>query len=100
MKKASVHRPNQVALGALLRELRLNAGLSQAEVAEHLGIAQTAVSDLEICERRPDFFVVAELCEFYGAPSLDALLVEVRKRVKSGKLGPPRLTRKERKQEK
>lgn len=99
MKKASVHRPDQVVLGVLLREMRLEAGLSQADVAKHMGIAQTAVSDLEISERRPDFFVISELCELYGAPSLDELKAEIRKRVKSGKLGPPRLARKERKQD-
>ncbi|RUL79930.1 helix-turn-helix domain-containing protein [Dyella choica] len=97
MKKTSVHRPLQAALGGVLREMRLNAGLSQTDVAERLGIAQTAVSDLEISERRPDFFVVAELCELYDEPSLDELLTEVKRRVKSGKLGPLRLVRKDQK---
>lgn len=94
MKKTSVHRPLQAALAGVLRELRLTAGLSQSDVAERLGMAQTAISDLEISERRPDFFVIAELCELYGQPSLDDLLGEVKRRVKSGKLGPPRLVRK------
>jgi transcriptional regulator with XRE-family HTH domain len=97
MKKASVHRPLQVALAGLLRELRLSAGLSQADVAEQMGIAQTAISDLEICERRPDFFVISELCELYGRPSLDELMAEVKRRVKSGKLSVPRLVRKDQK---
>ena len=97
MKKASVHRPLQVALAGLLRELRLSAGLSQADVAEQMGIAQTAISDLEICERRPDFFVISELCELYGQPSLDELMAEVKRRVKIGKLGTPRLVRKDQK---
>ncbi len=98
MKKASVHRPLQVALAALLRELRLKTGLTQTAVADQLGIAQTAVSDLEINERRPDLFVISELCELYGQPSVDKLLAEVKRRAKRDREGAPRLKRKDRKQ--
>lgn len=96
MKKTSVHRPLQASLSGVLRELRLKNGLSQTAVAEAIGIAQTAISDLEINERRPDLFVIAELCELYGQPSLDKLMAEVKRRAKGGKVAlPPRLIRKD-----
>jgi|AraplaCL_Cvi_mCL_1032061.scaffolds.fasta_scaffold01217_7 transcriptional regulator with XRE-family HTH domain len=97
MKKTSVHRPEHVVLVGVLRELRIQAGLTQASVAEQLGVAQTTISDIEINERGPDLFVIRDLCKVYGV-TLEEVLTEVDKRLLDGQVkAPARIKRKDRK---
>lgn len=46
----------------LLKDLRLQKGLTQVELSSALGMAQSFVSKYEMGERRLDFVEVAELC--------------------------------------
>lgn len=50
----------------LLRDLRLQKGLTQTELSSALGMAQSFVSKYEMGERRLDFVEVADLCRQLG----------------------------------
>ena len=49
-----------------LRQARLDAGLTQDDVASRLGVRQNFVSKMETGERRIDPVELAELAELYG----------------------------------
>ena len=51
---------------ALLKELRVSKGLTQADVAETLRLPQSYVSKVETGERRMDFVETAAFCEAIG----------------------------------
>jgi transcriptional regulator with XRE-family HTH domain len=51
---------------ALLKELRMSKGLTQADVAETLGLPQSYVSKVETGERRMDFVETAAFCGAIG----------------------------------
>lgn len=51
-----------------LRQARLDAGLTQAQVAEKLGVRQTLVSKVELGERRIDPVELRRFAELYGRP--------------------------------
>lgn len=53
-------------LWALLREVRLEAGLRQVDVAEKLGVPQSFVSNYEKGERRLDLLELRRVCEAVG----------------------------------
>ena len=83
MKVTSIHRPEHAVLVGYLRDLRVEAGLTQSEVAASLGVAQTAISDIEINERRADYLLVQDLCKIYGIAMVD-FVVEFARRLKAG----------------
>ena len=58
---------------ALLRQARLDAGMTQVQAAERLGCRQTFLSKIECGERRIDVVEFSMLCLAYGA-SPSALL--------------------------
>lgn len=96
MKPTSVHRPEHIALVALLKEYRLKSGLTQTAVAEHLGISQTGISDVEVGSRGVDFLVVRDLCRLYGV-KIEQLSAALDKRLREGRTEPaPRIKRKDR----
>ncbi len=66
MKRTSLHTPEYAALVALLRDLRLEAGLSQAEAAVKVDRPQTWLSALEVGGRGLDILHVRELVAVYG----------------------------------
>jgi transcriptional regulator with XRE-family HTH domain len=66
MKRASIYSAEHAVLIRLLRELRLEAGLSQSQVAEHLRRPQTYVSAVELGERGLDLLQVREMTALYG----------------------------------
>jgi len=49
-----------------LRQARRDAGMTQAQVAEHLGVRQTFVSKVELGERRIDPVELRRFAEVYG----------------------------------
>jgi transcriptional regulator with XRE-family HTH domain len=49
-----------------LKKIRVAKGLAQKEVAAHIGVTQTAVSDWERGEREPDFETLVKLADFFG----------------------------------
>ena len=54
------------ALGERLLLLRRRLGLSQAELAEHCGVSQSAVSAWELGKSEPQFLDIDPLCEALG----------------------------------
>jgi transcriptional regulator with XRE-family HTH domain len=50
----------------LLRQLRLDRGLTQADLANRLGLPQSFVSKYETGERRLDFVETAAVCVALG----------------------------------
>ena len=96
MKVTSVHRPEHAVLVAMLRQMRVDANLTQAAVAEQLGVAQTAISDIETNVRGVDFLLVRDLCRIYGA-ELEAFLPEFEKQLLKKKLPKARLMRRDKK---
>lgn len=59
------------ALQDLLRQVRVDAGLSQRAVAARLHQAQSYVSKYETGERRLDLAQLDEVCEAIGIPLED-----------------------------
>ncbi len=53
-------------LAALLRSVRSEAGLTQAEVAERLKLPQSFVSKYESGERRLDLVELRQICKAMG----------------------------------
>ncbi|GAB3029905.1 MULTISPECIES: helix-turn-helix transcriptional regulator [Oleiagrimonas] len=95
MKRASIHTPEHAELVTLLRDLRLEAGLSQAEVAASLGRPQTYVSAIEVGQRGVDLVQVRELGAIYGVTFTDfAERLEQRLKDKISETRPPRRRRK------
>jgi len=64
--KKSIHSPEQKKMQTLLRGLRLDAGLSQSEMAARLGVPQSFVSKYESGERRLDILEVRQVCIALG----------------------------------
>lgn len=64
--KKSVYVAQRESLLILLRELRAEAGLTQAQLAERIGTDQTFVSKYETGERRLDVLEVREVCRAMG----------------------------------
>lgn len=52
-------------MGQRLRELRLAKGLTQKQLAEHLGITQKAYCFYELGEREPSVSTIIKLCDFF-----------------------------------
>ncbi|MCC6126504.1 MAG: helix-turn-helix transcriptional regulator [Pirellulales bacterium] len=65
MSKIQFHTP-EAQLQALLREVRLEAGVRQAELAEKLGQPQSFVSKYESGERRLDILELRHVCGALG----------------------------------
>lgn len=53
-------------LTSVLRQVRLNAGLTQAVLARRLGQTQSYVSKYESGEQRLDLTEIEEICEAVG----------------------------------
>ena len=69
----SIHSPEHNRLTALLRELREQAGLNQADLAERLGVSQTWVSKYELGERRLDLVQLRQVCEALGTTAAEVV---------------------------
>jgi transcriptional regulator with XRE-family HTH domain len=72
MQKTQHTRKYERLLGAL-RRARKDAGLTQLEVAERLGVYASYVSKCESGERRVDVVELAEFCEAYGVSLVELL---------------------------
>ncbi|HEY9131051.1 MAG TPA: helix-turn-helix transcriptional regulator [Dyella sp.] len=94
MKRASIYTSEHAELVLLLKDLRLKAGLSQAEVAETLERPQTYVSAVEVGQRGVDLLQVRELSAVYGV-SLPTFVELFEERLKSQESSrrPPRRRR-------
>lgn len=61
-----LHSDEAAALASLLRDLRHEAGLTQAEVAKRLKTTQSLVAKIEGGERRVDLLELRELAHALG----------------------------------
>lgn len=64
----TIHTNEQKQLRKLLRQLRLGAGLRQADLAELLGKPQSFVSKYEAGERRLDVLELRQVSKALGVP--------------------------------
>lgn len=55
------NKEHQILLD-LLKEVRVNAGLRQVDLAEKLGVPQSLISKYEVGERRIDLLELREIC--------------------------------------
>ncbi len=69
----TIYREEHRLLSELLRELREQAGLTQAKLAPLLGRPQNRVSDLERGGRRVDVIEFLDFCEAVGADPVGVL---------------------------
>ncbi len=65
LSKRNFESANQ-RLRVKLKETRMEAGLTQAEVARMVGRPQSFISKLEMRDRRIDFLVLQVLAKIYG----------------------------------
>lgn len=95
MRRASRHSPAHAELALLLKDLRLEAGLSQAEVSERLGDRpQSYVSSVEVGQRGIDLIQVMELASLYGVTLVDfAKRFQERLETRETERRPPRRPR-------
>jgi len=95
MKRGSRHSPEHAELALLLRDLRLEAGLSQDEVAVRLGDRpQSYVSAVEVGQRGIDLVQVRELIQLYGVDLVAfAQRFEERMQTRESERRPPRRRR-------
>lgn len=66
MKLSSLYSPEWRALIATLKESRLEAGLTQAQLAAKLDVDQSTVSKIERSERRIDVVELKLICDALG----------------------------------
>ena len=69
----SIYGSHQKVLQSLLRQIRLDAGLSQVELAKRLHEPQSFVSKCESGERRLDLIELRCICKALGV-SLETLV--------------------------
>lgn len=69
--RKTLHRPENLALIELLRELRLAADLRQAELAERLGANQNFISNVEQGIRRLDLVELRDYAAALEVPFLE-----------------------------
>lgn len=62
----TIHRAEYDILRDLLREKRVDHGLTQVDVSQRLGRSQSFVSDVERGVRRVDVLELWDLCELFG----------------------------------
>jgi transcriptional regulator with XRE-family HTH domain len=94
VKRDSLYGHEHKELFTLLRDMRLEAGLSQREVVEILDRPQSYLSAVEIGGRGIDLIMVRELCKIYGVPFVQfAERLEERIKTKESRRRPPRRPR-------
>jgi transcriptional regulator with XRE-family HTH domain len=64
--KKSIYTEQRRRLTTLLRELRVESGLTQTELAKRIGRPQNVVSRFENDERRVDILEIREICLALG----------------------------------
>ena len=70
MRKKSIYTPRYKLLVKMLREARLAANVTQAQVAERLGRTESQISRWESCELRVD---LRDLDEYLAAIGVDLI---------------------------
>lgn len=68
----------------MLKEMRINAGLRQVDLAEKLKVPQSMVSKYEVGERRIDLLELRDICEALDV-SLPGFIQELEQRIEQKK---------------
>lgn len=63
-----LHDRDYDILVQLLRDIRVERGVTQVELAQRLGVDQSLVSKVERCERRLDVAELRRVCMVLGVP--------------------------------
>ncbi|MBN8886820.1 MAG: helix-turn-helix transcriptional regulator [Rudaea sp.] len=82
MKRTSIYSTEHAQLIDILREWRLEVGLSQSEVAKRLKRPQTYVSAIEVGRQSVTVFQLRDLCRVYGR-TLAQFVAELEKRLET-----------------
>ena len=80
--RKSIHTSQHKQLLALLREVRLESGLTQTQLAECLKTDQTVISKIESGERRIDVLELREICKAVGI-TLEGFVRKLEKSLKA-----------------
>ncbi len=67
----SIYTPQQRQFLALLRQVRVEAGLTQTELSERLEVPQSRISDYERGNRRMYLLELYQYCRALGIPLTD-----------------------------
>ena len=67
----NLYDPRYRRLVALLRDARVDAGLTQAELAVRMGRRQTFISKVELAQRDLNLIELLEICGALGVPLAD-----------------------------
>ena len=74
----SIHSREYAVFRRLLRRVRADAGVTQAELASRLGVPQSRIAKVELGERRLDVIELRAWCMAIGT-SLDHFAVRLEK---------------------
>ena len=85
----TIYRPEYALLVELVREMRLEAGLTQTDVSTQLGVTQSHLSDVERGTRRLDLIELRDLAEVCGV-SLAETVAEFEARIKKRRVNVKR----------
>ena len=80
----SIHSARYVGFLKILRKARLDAGLTQEQLAQKIGEKQTFVSKCERGERRVDVVELRTFCQAFGI-SLKQFVSKLEKTLSKGK---------------
>ena len=69
---------DQIKIGKYLQELRKEKGLTQEQLAEHVGVARRTISRWETGSNMPDLDILIELSDFYNVDLRELLSGERR----------------------
>jgi transcriptional regulator with XRE-family HTH domain len=75
MRQKQIYHPGYRALVARLKVARLEAGLSQEDVARQLGVCRTWVTKVETNELGLDLLGLVKLCRVYGLRAGELILL-------------------------
>lgn len=64
---------DQQRIGSFLKQLRREQGLTQAQIAERLGVTNRSVSRWETGRNLPDFDLLLQLAQLYGVGAAEIL---------------------------
>ncbi|MCU1082906.1 helix-turn-helix domain-containing protein [Stenotrophomonas maltophilia] len=78
----SIHRKEYTALIGAVRDARIAAGLTQAQVSEQLGRSQSFISDVERGKRRLDVVELRDIAHLSGQ-TLAGLIEDFERRLEA-----------------
>lgn len=61
-------------IGVRLKWARLNAGYTQADAAEEIGVSRMMISSYEVGRRKPSMMKLERMCELYGIEPEELML--------------------------